>query len=141
MSITRLKYLAMYGNMHSARFLLALSESIWCVALLWPGDTFTRPTYNIMGNLMSEPLWALVFFFTALMQWQILLTGRYHAKYAVAFACWNMMLWWFVVISMYLSVYPPPAAISGELALAFGASWVFVRSGFPHQKGRRSDDV
>lgn len=135
----RFKRLCFYGQMHSARWLLATAETIWAVTLLWPGDTFDRPTYAQMALVMSEELWALVFLLTAFCQWIILFSGNYHCRKAVAFAFWNQTLWWYVTISMYLSVYPPPAAISGELALAFGASWVYLRSGFG-RTGRRADD-
>lgn len=134
----RLWHLCIYGNQHSARFLLALAETIWAVTLLWPGDTFSRPTYDQMAALMSEEAWAVVFLLTAACQWAILLCGRYHIKPAVLFSGWNMLLWWYVTTSMYLSVYPPPAAISGELALAIGATWVYLKSGFC--VGRRKDD-
>ena len=137
---TRLRYLCFYGNLHSARFLLALAETVWFFTLAWPGDTFNRPTYHLMSALGAEEVWAVVFFFTAICQWYILLVGRYHTRFAVSFAFVNMMLWLGVTVSMYLSVFPPPAAISGELALAFGASWVYLRSGFPGH-GRRAEDA
>lgn len=125
----RILHIAFYGNQHSARFLLALAETLWFIALIWPGDTFGRPTYMVMSQMASEPVWAAAFLLTAIIQWSIFFTGHYYNRYAATFALWNMGLWWFVSVSMYMSVYPPPAAISGELALAFGASWIYVRSG------------
>lgn len=137
-AIARLKHICFFGNLHSARFMLALAESVWFLTLIWPGDTFGRPTYTHMAQLASENTWAAIFLVTAICQWSILLSGRYHSTFAVTFSFWNMLLWWCVTVSMYLSVFPPPAAISGELSLAFGASWVYVRSGFP---GRRCSDA
>lgn len=137
--ISRFKGIALFGNMHSARFILALAESIWFATLIWPGDTFDRPTYQLMSAIASEAAWSAIFAFTALAQWYILFSGRYHDRFSVVFAAYNSILWWWVCISMYLSVYPPPAAISGELALAFAATWVFVRSGIT-KPGRRFDD-
>lgn len=138
-SLDRVLRIAFYGNQHSARFLLALAETIWFITLAWPGDTFGRPTYNLMAGFAVEEAWAVIFGLTALCQWSIFLHGHYHCRFAVAFSMWNMLLWWFVSVSMCLSVYPPPAAISGELALAFGASWVYVRSGLGRH-GRRGED-
>lgn len=135
----RFRNLALYGQMHSARWLLATAETLWAITLFWPGDTFDRPTYSQMSLLLPELGWAALFGIMAACQWFILLSGRYHTRSAIAFAFWNQMLWWYVVVSMYVSVYPPPAAISGELALALGASWVYLRSGFG-TKGRRADD-
>ena len=135
----RFKHIALFGNMHSARFILALAETIWFVTLLWPGNTFDRPTYLLMATLASEMAWAVVFLATAVFQWWILLSGRYHDRLSIVFAAWNAILWWWICTSMYMSIYPPPAAISGELALAFAATWVFIRSGVT-RPGRRFDD-
>jgi hypothetical protein len=137
---SRLLKIALFGNMHSARFLLALAELIWFITLAWPGDTFDRPTYSVMSQIAPEMVWAAMFLTAACFQWSILLSGTYHGRVAVAFAFWNSLLWWTVVLSMYMSVTPPPAAISGELALAFGATWVFVRSGY-RTGGLRADDA
>lgn len=127
------------SDLNGVRFVLGLAELIWAITLLWPGDTFDRPTYTVMRHVMSENAWAFVFLMTGLMQWAILAADMCHDKPAILFAGWNTSLWLYVVISMYLSVSPPPAAISGELALAFAAGWVFVRSGYK-TTGRRSSD-
>lgn len=121
-----------YGSdLHATRFLLALAELVWALALFWPGDTFGRPTYALMAEVAREETWAWLFLLSAFCQFQILWSGSYHTKPATLFAFFNSLLWMFVTLSMYLSVYPPPAAISGELAMAVGACWVFVRSGVP----------
>lgn len=132
--------LAYYSDLHCARFLLAISEIFWSIALFFPGDTFGRPTYDVMSRVLSENAWASVFGLMGIIQLFILFTANYHDKLSVWFAGVNQTVWWFVVISMYISVYPPPAAISGELALAIGASWVWIRSGFPGRGRRASDD-
>lgn len=138
--LDRILKIAFYSNQHSARFMLALAETFWCLALLWPGDTFIRPTYEVMASVANETAWAVIFGLTAFCQWVIFLHGQYNCRFACRFATWNMLLWWFVTVSMYLSVYPPPAAISGELALAIGASWIYVRSGLGVNGRRESDD-
>ena len=130
--------LAFYSDTHVVRFLLALSELIWGITLLAPGDTFGRPTYAVMSHILpSEELWGFIWIFTAITQFYILTTGCYHDRASVIFAGFNAMLWWFVVIAMYCSVWPIPAAISGEFALAVGASWVYVRSGWIAVGARR----
>lgn len=132
----RALHVAFRSDLHGVRMLLAMSELIWAVTLFWPGDTFGRPTYSVMAAVAPEWLWGLIFLATAVVQWRILISGHYHGRFAVSFAAFNSLLWWFVVVSMYLSVYPPPAAISGELALAFGAAWVWVRSGASFNLGK-----
>lgn len=125
------RFLALFrfSDLHGTRFLLGFSELVWGFSLLWPGATFGRPTYHGMQAAMPEDVWAAVFLLTGFIQWKLLFSCEYHTKRAITFAFYNTALWVFVVVSMYLSVYPPPAAISGELGLALGACWIFVRSG------------
>ena len=52
--IDRILKIAFYSNQHSARFLLALAETFWAISLFWPGDTFTRPTYEVMASVANE---------------------------------------------------------------------------------------
>lgn len=110
-----------------SRFLLALGEFLWFLMLAWPGDTFTRPTYMHMSAVMAEEAWAFIFLLSSVTQLQIVLSGDMHTRFARIFAGWNACLWTYVVVSMLLSVYPPPAAIAGEIALAFGSVWIWVR--------------
>jgi len=123
--------LVLYADLHATRFILALAELVWATSLFWPGDTFDRPTYTALRHTqISEEVWACIWLFSAVTQLYILYTGKYHTQPAVIFAGANSILWWFVTIGMYLSVYPPPAAIGGELALCVAATWVWIRSGF-----------
>ena len=119
---------AMFDDkMVNTRIVLALSEFLWSVLLLWPGDTFSRPTYAHMALVMSEEAWGVVFALSAAMQITIVLQGDFHSRFARYFAAWNAVLWVYVVASMLLSVYPPPAAISGEIVLAGFAFWIWLR--------------
>jgi hypothetical protein len=135
----KLLRIVFYSDLHATRLLLAIAEIIWAVTLFMPGKTFGRPTYHMMEHIIQdENIWAVIWTLSALMQSYILVTGRYHERFAVIFAGFNMLLWWVVTVSMYLSVTPPPAAISGEVALAIGASWVYLRSGWTPKEYRRS---
>lgn len=119
---------AMFDDkMVNTRLILAVSELLWSVLLLWPGDTFARPTYSHMAMVMSEECWGVVFAMSAAMQITIVLQNDFHSRFARYFAAWNMVLWVYVVASMLLSVYPPPAAISGEIVLAGFAFWIWLR--------------
>ncbi len=109
------------------RFTLAMAEFFWALMLAWPGDTFGRPTYDHMSKVMSESQWALVFLASALVQTTLVLKHSFHCTFARYFALWNCLLWTFVVVSMLLSVYPPPAAIAGEIALSLASIWICVR--------------
>lgn len=115
------------SDLISTRLTLALAEAFWAAMLLWPGDTFDRPTYSLMGQAAPEWVWAIIFGITAALQFAIVLRGEFHAPWARVFSTWNAGLWCSVVGSMLLSVYPPPGAIGGEAALAVAALWIWVR--------------
>jgi len=115
------------SDMVATRFILAYAELLWAIMLIWPGPTFGRPTYTEMATVMREEAWALVFLLSAITQVSIVLMEDFHSRFARYFAAWNAALWVFVVGSMLLSVYPPPAAIAGEIALAFSAFWIWLR--------------
>lgn len=115
------------SDLISTRLTLALAEALWFFMLVWPGDTFERPTYMLMGQAASESVWALIFGITAALQFFIVLRGCFQAGWARVFATWNAGLWCFTVGSMLLSVYPPPAAIAGEISLAVAALWIWAR--------------
>lgn len=115
------------SDLIGTRLSLAIGEFFWAVMLLWAGDTFGRPTYHHMVIIANEEIWGLVFLVSAVTQLSIVLMDDMHSKFARYFAAWNASLWAFVVWSMLASVYPPPAAIGGEIALAFAAGWVWLR--------------
>ncbi len=111
----------------TSRLSLALGEMLWAIMLLWPGDTFERPTYTIMGQIAPEACWAVAFLFTAGVQYWIVAMELYDTRAAWLFSGWNTALWFTAIGCMLVSVYPPPAAIGGEVALAVSALWIFTR--------------
>lgn len=114
-------------NMVMTRLILGIAEFFWFLLLMWPGETFGRPTYAHMSHVMTEEAWALVFFFSSVTQVTIVIRRDFYNALARYFAAWNMVLWVYVVGSMLLSVYPPPAAISAEITLALASIWIWVR--------------
>lgn len=115
------------SDLIAVRLCLGLSELFWALMLLWAGDTFLRPTYHVMSLVMHEEAWALTFLISSITQFSIVLMSDYDGKFPKYFAGWNAGLWGFTVVAMLLSVYPPPAAIGGEMALAVAALWIFIR--------------
>ena len=120
-------YALLDTEMVTTRFALAMSSAVWAVLLWWPGETFGRPTYNGMAHVMPEEAWAFVFMLDAVMQLTIILQQDFHSRFARYFAAFNAALWGGVVLSMLLSIYPPPAAISAEIVMAFCAIWIWAR--------------
>ena len=109
------------------RLILALSELLWSILLLWPGDTFGRPTYAHMSKVLPEEAWGVVFLVSGVTQLSIVMREDFHSTLARYFSAWNAALWGYIVTSMLLSVSPPPAAISGEIILAFAAAWIWLQ--------------
>ena len=115
------------SDLIASRITLALGEFFWAIMLLWTGNTFGRPTYTHMASVMSEEAWGLIFLISCFTQLTIVLMDDLHSRFARYFACWNALLWSYTVVSMLLSVYPPPAAIGGEMAMALSAIWIWLR--------------
>lgn len=109
------------------RFTLGMAELIWAFTLFWPGSTFDRPTYEVMQHIFNEEIWGLVFLLSGVTQITIAIHGNIDHWFSRLFSGWNACLWLYVVVAMYASVYPPPAAISGETALALSSLWIWVR--------------
>lgn len=115
------------SDLVATRVVLALAETLWAVLLWWPGATFGRPTYTGMAAVLPEDAWGALFALSAVLQAHIALRHCKTDFYASAFAVWNAALWGFVVLSMFWSVQPPPAAIAGETALMCASFWIALR--------------
>lgn len=115
------------SDLVATRMTLAIAEFAWFVMLAWPGDTFGRQTYAGMASIAIEPVWAVMFGVSAAMQAAIVIFSLCGTKFANVFGAWNAALWIVTVVAMLLSVYPPPAAIGGEVALMAAAIWIGIR--------------
>lgn len=115
------------SDLIATRLALFLAEALWATMLFWPGDTFERPTYSAMGQYAPEVVWACAFGVSAVLQLSIVLYQQCAAMWARLFAIWNAALWLAAVVLMIAGVYPPPAAIGGEIALTVSALWIAVR--------------
>ena len=111
----------------SFRLTLAFGELCWAIMLFWSGESFSRPTCSHMMSVANEEVWGIIFLVSCVTQLTIVLLGDMHSVFARYFACWNACLWVYMVYSMLASVYPPPADIGGEIALAFSACWIWAR--------------
>lgn len=122
--------LLLYSDLLMSRFSLGAAEICWSLLLLAPGNTFDRQTYAMLKNSgISEELWGVVWLITGITQLYILFSDRHHSLFAVCFAGYNMILWWYVVIGCFLSV-SAPAAMSAEFVNCLIASAIYIRSGW-----------
>ena len=124
------------SDLIATRLALFLAEALWAIMLFWPGDTFERPAYSEMAKVAPELFWATAFGISAVLQICIVIYRQCHKPWAHAFACWNAALWCASVGLMFVGVYPPPAAIGGEVALTVSALWIAIRPAIL-QKGER----
>ena len=115
------------SDLIATRLALFLAEALWAIMLFWPGDTFVRPTYSAMGLIAPEMVWACAFGISAVLQISVVIYDQCRRTWARCFAAWNAVLWLAFVVLMLVGVYPPPAAIGGEIALAISAVWIAVR--------------
>lgn len=124
--ITALSRILWDTDLLASRFTLALAELLWGILLLLPGSTFERAYYHNMASVAGEDMWGLIFIATAITQFSIVLHGDLHNRFARIFAGWNMTLW-VTTIGSLLLIYPPSAALAGEISLVCAATWIFVR--------------
>lgn len=124
------------SDLIATRLALFIAEALWAVMLFWPGSTFDRPTYSDMAKLAPELVWATAFGISAVLQISIVVYQQCGRAWAHLFAAWNASLWCASVVLMVKGVYPPPAAIGGEVALAVSALWIAIRPAIL-QKGER----
>ena len=123
----RLRHLMFDIDMEGTRFTLALAACLWSIMLFWSGDTFDRPTYIVMASIANELTWATLFGLQGICAFYSLLAekkNRFLFNFDAVLGC---LLWSGSCVAMLMSVYPPPAAISAEIAAAFASWWVLVR--------------
>ena len=126
------------SDLEATRLMLAWGAIFWAIMLIWPGDTFDRPTYTLMGRYASESIWATAFMVQGLIMMHSLLCGHKSRITLVADAVLGCILWTVSCMCMLASVYPPPAAISAEICAAVASWWILVRYHLPeHKHGRR----
>lgn len=123
-----------HSDLLYSRFSLVISSLLWSLMLFWPGDTFSRPTYSLMGNALDEHIWASLFLIHSLVGSITLSTGKVNPVTFALEGVLGCLIWTSSCLMMLFSVYPPPAAISAEIVMAFTSWWILIR--YP-LRGRR----
>ena len=121
----------------STRIALALGSLGWGVMLWWPGDTFARPAYSLMAQMLPELGWGSLFLLHGVYSLYSIITNQRGKLAFLTEGALGCALWTGSCAGIILSVYPPPAAIAGEISLAFFSWWHLVRFPLqsPEQKG------
>ena len=119
------------SDLIASRLSLSIAEFFWAAMLLLWGsshDLFARPTYKQMAVIMPAEAWGVLLLVSSGIQLTIVLHNDMHSRFARYFAAFNAAVWVYIgIISPLLSVYPPPAAMGGEFALALAAVWIWAR--------------
>ena len=109
------------------RILLGVSAFFWFILLIWPGNAFDQPYYNEIRTVVSEDNLAFFFLGMAAVQFYVVFTESFHSNFARTFAFFTAAVWTVMILSIFFSVTPPPTQIAGEIALMFGAIWIWLR--------------
>lgn len=124
--VGRVHCLVCHADLHGVRFLLALANLALAVSFYAAKDT-GLPQYKVLFEVLPMDCWALVFMCAWLGQFFITAYDSHNKVWAVWFAGVSMLLWMFVVASVWLS--SPVKLVPVETSVAIGAAWVFIRSG------------
>ena len=93
MPVQKLKRIIFLENLDSIRLCLAAAALVWAGLLYWPGDTFNRPTYNLMNYVAGELWWATAFLLQGVVMLMALLYD-YRDRFVLLFDCvMGCVLW------------------------------------------------
>jgi hypothetical protein len=118
------------GDTRPATIASVLSGYLWAAFLMFPEETLSRPTYKHMAEVMpQDECWAGLFVIVATLQlWRLYATtNRRSIRFEYGLKIIACSMWSFVGLACMFSLYPPPAAMSDTLVIAFGCWWDLVR--------------
>lgn len=125
--IGRLRYLFFRCDVEPLRFFIALSSLLWGILLFWPGETFDRQTYALMGTMAPEWGWALAHLLHGIAAVWSIVTGRKNRAIWVLDPILGCLLWTTSAAAMLFAVFPVPAAIAPHIIGAAVSWWLLVR--------------
>lgn len=126
----KLGFLWTRGDTRPATIASVLSGYLWAAFLLFPEETLSRPTYRHMAEVMpQDECWAGLFIVVATLQlWRLYaVTTRKAIKWEYLLKIIACAMWSFVGLACMFSLYPPPAAMSDTLVIAFATWWDLLR--------------
>jgi len=118
------------GDTRPATIASVLSGYLWAIFLLLPEETLNRPTYRHMADVLpNDDCWAALFVIVASLQlWRLYaVTTRKAIRWEYCLKIVACAIWSYVGLACMLSLYPPPAAMSDTLVIAFGCWWDLLR--------------
>lgn len=141
--IGRLWSLIAYSDTTPTRFMIALAATCWALLLLYPGDTFDRPVYRYMREVVgdyAEAKWCIAWAIHASGMWWRVFSSTPRPRWSLAIHTLGVLLFTSSSISIFLTLTSPlPAAIAPDIVLSLAAFWVLVRTHINSERGWRND--
>ena len=122
-----MKYLFLHSDVEPLRFFIALSSLLWGFLLFWPGETFDRQTYALMGQMAPETAWAIAHLVHGVTAVGSIFSGAKGRLVWVLDPILGCLLWTTSAVAMMASVFPVPAAIAPHIVGAAVSWWLLVR--------------
>lgn len=117
------------GELNWSRLMMSASSLVWGLLLLADQFIGDRVGFRIMLSALPHYLWGCLFIASAGTQFFIVVRKCFNNNFSLIFDGLNATLWCFVVSSIIVSDFPPPATISTEVVIMLLSCWVFIRSG------------
>lgn len=131
--------LVAYGSTLWTRAGLAFCSFLWAFGLWLPGETMRRPVYRYMAIFFgthSELVWASLFTIHCVGMAWLTLSDRDLPRLSFAVNLLGVALFCFAAFSIMATLtYPFPAAVAADLACAFAAVLVAVRTYVNPERG------
>jgi hypothetical protein len=141
--IGRAWWLIAYGSTLWTRAGLAWCSTLWAVGLWLPGETLSRPVYRYMAicfGEQSEFIWASLFTVHSLGMWWRTFSSKPSMNLALTINLLGVALFCFAAFSILATLtHPFPAAVAADLACAFAAILVAIRTHVNPEGGWKSD--
>lgn len=129
----KLNHLFNDSDLLAIRFMLATGSLLWGAMLLWPGDTFTRPMFSVVRQVMPEIFWAVLFLISGAAGMYSLFYGNVKRSLVWFDSLLGCFLWSSITIGMFMSAFTignnatPPAAIAPSVIMALASWWILIR--------------
>jgi len=127
----KLCHLINYAELVSVRFMAVFGSLLWGTFLLIPGDSFSRPMFSVIINVMPEEIWGTLFIIQGMAALYTLFYGYNKKILLVIDSVLGCFLWTCITIGMLLSTinytgdFSPPAAAS--IIFMLSSWWLLYR--------------
>jgi hypothetical protein len=119
-----------HADLTLSRLTVALGSLAWSGILLFGGEQFERPSYVYLREVAPQWVWGAAFGVCGFLQiWRVArgvpVTSGIHACVVAGVIAW---MWSAISVALALSLNPPPAMVSGNIAIAIIAGVIFIRT-------------